>query len=200
MSENPYEAPQTFEAPPQHVTDAEKIRKEHINTEASVKAIGTLYYLVCVMAMLSISGMLSERSPLGAGPMVATLAGVIILFFFTARGIRKFRPWSQIVVGALSGIALLAYMASGTMSLLNGSFGSAGNLVGPAVGMLINGYILRLIFAKKGRMIFSQPYKEIIAATPHIKYKTSKVIWILLGVIIAGIAIMIAAMALRGMK
>lgn len=197
MSENPYEAPQTFDAPSQSITEAERIRKEHINTEASIKAVGTLYYLVCAMAMLSIYGMLSSR-PSAQAPFVAILVVVIILFFFTARGVRKFKLWAQIVVGALSGLAFVAYIASGVVLLINGGFGSSGDMVGMVVGTLINGSILRLVFGKKGRTVFSAPYKEIIAATPHIKYKTSKVIWILLGVLVAIFAaIMILAIFYR---
>jgi hypothetical protein len=34
--------------------------------------------------------------------------------------------------------------------------------------------------------VFSEPYKDVIAATPLVKYKTSKVVvWIILGSIIA---------------
>lgn len=34
-------------------------------------------------------------------------------------------------------------------------------------------------------MVFSPYYKEIISQTPHIKYKTSIVVWIFLGLLLA---------------
>lgn len=64
------------------------------------------------------------------------------------------------------------------------------------VGTLINGYILFLIFGKKGKLVFSERYQEIIAATPHIKHRTSKAVWIVLGIVLAVIVLGIAALAI----
>jgi cation transport ATPase len=184
MSENPYAASQTFDAPPAPDGEAELIRKEHLKTEASIKAVGTLYHLICVMATLSIYGMLSRGSFDRDALFLAILVVIVILFFFTAWGVRRFRPWARIVVASLSGIALLAYIATGGAVLFNGGIHAGGDRVAMLVGVLINGSILRLMFCKKGRMVFSAPYREIITATPHIKYRTSKVVWILLGVLV----------------
>ena len=57
------------------------------------------------------------------------------------------------------------------------------------VGTIISGYFLYLLLSKKGTVIFSPQYKQIIAATPHIKYKTSKIVIALLLILIALIAI-----------
>jgi len=54
-------------------------------------------------------------------------------------------------------------------------------LIGFPIGTLIHGYILYLYWGTKGRKVFSPEYKQIIAGTPHVKYKTSIIIWILLG-------------------
>ena len=48
------------------------------------------------------------------------------------------------------------------------------------VGTIINGYILYLLFSKKGERVFSADYQAIVDATPHIKYKTSIIVWIFL--------------------
>ncbi|RYD30494.1 MAG: hypothetical protein EOP87_16580 [Verrucomicrobiaceae bacterium] len=53
------------------------------------------------------------------------------------------------------------------------------------MGTLINAYILFLTFGKKGRMIFSDRYKEIIQVTPHVKCKTPASVWIILGIFVA---------------
>ena len=59
------------------------------------------------------------------------------------------------------------------------------------LGTLIGFYMLYLLLSKKGTMVFSPEYKEIIAQTPHMKYKTSPVVWIALGLIVAVIVSMI---------
>ncbi len=94
--------------------------------------------------------------------------------FIVGAAVRKLKLWSRIGVGILSGIGLLGF----------------------PIGTLISGYILFLVFGKKGKMVFSAPYKDIIAATPHVKYKTSKVVWIILGVVLAVIALGIVAMVI----
>ena len=40
------------------------------------------------------------------------------------------------------------------------------------------------LFSAKGKMVFSEEYKGVIAETPHIKYRSSIVTWILLGLLV----------------
>ncbi len=64
-------------------------------------------------------------------------------------------------------------------------------LLGFPCGTVISAYLLYLLFSPKGELVFSDPYEEIIQGTPHIKYKTSIIVWIflfiLIGVILAAI-------------
>ena len=148
----------------------ERIRKEHINHEASVKSVGLLYFLgggflavagVCYLFALGIS----NRAEFGAaiGVLFIAVAGVQI---WTGIGLRRLKSWARIPAGVLSGLGLLAV----------------------PIGTLINGYILYLLFCKKGTMVFSEGYQRVIAETPHIKYRTSIVVWVLLGLLILLIA------------
>jgi hypothetical protein len=57
-------------------------------------------------------------------------------------------------------------------------------LLGFPVGTLINGYILFLLFGRKGKTVFSEEYQVVIEQTPHIKYRTPLVVWILLGLVL----------------
>lgn len=182
MSVNPYEAPQTFEAPPVQPDDPEFIRKQHINTEASIKSIGALYYLAGIFLLIrGIIGFSDLPSVIHHGVSVlgeAAAYGLYLLCavfsFVVGTAVRKLKSWSQIGVGILSGIGLLAF----------------------PVGTLVNGYILFITLGKKGRMIFSERYKEIIAVTPHVRCRTSKATWILLGVVLLFVAFVIVGAVL----
>jgi hypothetical protein len=154
---------------------AEETRNQHIKHEASVKSIGLLYYLggaalvfaglATVAAALSPSG---KSEALAMSVVLVLLGGVQI---WTGTALRKLRSWARVVAGILSGIGLLGF----------------------PIGTLINGYILYLLFSQKGKTVFSPEYQEVIQQTPHIKYKTSIVVWILLGIVILIILLAIGA-------
>jgi hypothetical protein len=160
---NPYAAPA---APVDDVPanpEADAIRRAHINHEVSVKAVGFLYYLGG--ALLTLGGMASlvgaQRA--AAGAAIALLLVVVgIGQLFAGWGVRSLRPWGRIVGCVLSAIGLLGF----------------------PIGTAISGYILYLLLSKKGRTIFSPEYQDIIAATPHVKYRTSVVVWIFLALIV----------------
>jgi hypothetical protein len=76
--------------------------------------------------------------------------------------VRRLKPWARIGSGILSGIGLLGF----------------------PIGTIINGYILYLLFSKKGSMVFSDEYKRVIQQTPHIKYRTSVIILVALGLLL----------------
>jgi F0F1-type ATP synthase membrane subunit c/vacuolar-type H+-ATPase subunit K len=91
------------------------------------------------------------------------MLGLAAFFFVTGIGIRKLKPWARIASGILAGLGLLAI----------------------PIGTLINAYILWLLFSKKGATVFSDDYKRIIAETPHVRQKTSIVVWVLIGLVVA---------------
>ena len=92
------------------------------------------------------------------------------LSIVVARGIRQLKPWARITSIVLSIVGLIGF----------------------PVGTLINGYILYLLLAAKGRRIFAADYADIVAATPHIKTRSSIVVWIVLGLL----ALFVAAIVL----
>jgi hypothetical protein len=163
---NPYAAPaarvEDFSANP----EAEAIRKAHISHEASIKAVGLLYYLGSIgMTITAVVTLFAadETAELGLG---AFLLAVGIGYLVAGWGARALRPWGRIVGCILAAIGLLGF----------------------PVGTLINGYILYLFLSKKGRTIFSPEYLDVIAATPHVKYRTSIIVWIFLGLVVLLIA------------
>ena len=176
MESNPYAAPvaQPLDYTPGAPGDAEAIRREHIKHEVSVKGIGSLYFIGSLFVVLGAGGLLVGqigREAVGASEIgiTALFLALGILGFWVGYGIRKLSPAARMVAGVLTGINLAISI-----------FG----LPTSVVAILINTYILSLLFSKKGAMVFSAPYKDIIAATPHVKYKTSMIVWIILGLIV----------------
>jgi len=140
---------------------ADQIRNDHIKHEASVKSVGFLYFLAA--AFLILAGVMGITANQGTGLMV----GLLLVLFGVAQiwvgiGLRGLKSWARIPTGILSGLGLLGF----------------------PLGTLINGYILYLVFSKKGKTVFSADYQRVIEQTPHIKYKTSIVVWILLGLLL----------------
>ena len=46
-------------------------------------------------------------------------------------------------------------------------------------------------------MVFSPEYQAVIAQTPHIRYRTSKVVWILLGLVLLIIVFGLVALFIK---
>jgi len=153
---------------------ADQIRNEHIKHEASVKSVGLLYFLGGTgFALL---GLVSCMGGTFASIMIGlALAGVGAGQIVVGVGLRRLRSWARIPTGILSGLGLLGF----------------------PMGTLINGYILYLIFCQKGATVFSDDYKQVIAETPHIKYRTSIIVWIFLGLLFFLIVFALIAFGLR---
>jgi hypothetical protein len=148
-------------------TEAESIRRENIRHEAGVKSIGILYYLggtICVLG--GAFGMAGKD-------FVASLVLLLVgpLQIMVGWGIRRLLRWARVGGGILSGLGLLAF----------------------PFGTLINGYILYLLFSKKGAVVFSDAYKDVVAATPHVKHKVSLLVWIALALLVLFFAAIFAA-------
>jgi len=178
-SENPYAAPPVdadlamANSPfGLDLSQDEQIRLENISHEASIRAIGFLYYLGAVFIgpigftnlstfMVGIFRDISNKSVSVEGIFVygfLCFVGFIpVLFFFTGRGLRRFQPWARMSSGILSALSLLSF----------------------PFGTLINVYFLYLLLSRKASVIFSPEYREIIGRTPHIKTKTALVEMIL---------------------
>jgi hypothetical protein len=101
------------------------------------------------------------------GPLFwLVLADLAALLIATGVGLRHLRPWSRITSGIFAVIGLLGF----------------------PLGTLVNGCILYLLFSKKGSTVFSEAYRRVLAATPHVKYRTPLFVWILLAIFLLFIA------------
>jgi hypothetical protein len=154
----------------------ETIRNANLKHEASVQSIGILYLIGSVLMV--VSGTLSLIKP-GPGDHTVTLVtGALLIVLGILQGwtgslLRKLDPRAVMPATLLSCIGLL----------------------GVPIGTLVSVYVLYLLHSAKGKLVFSPDYRAVIEATPHIKYKTSVLVWILLGLLLLLLAVgMIAAL------
>jgi hypothetical protein len=176
---NPYSAPQARVDDVAENEHAEKIRRDYLKHEAGVRSAGTLYGLASISSFLAAvmylaipfigtgKGEFTAGVSIGAAVVFGILAW---LFFKLARGLRALKKWTRTPTAIVSGI---------------------GCVIGFPLGTLIHGYIIWLVLSKKGTYVLSPEYEEIVAATPHIKQKTSILVWIFL-VLIIGIVLAVA--------
>lgn len=162
MSDNPYAPPTAPSAVNPGQSTSESIRKLHLKHEASVKSIGTLYFIGgFFLIVASVATLFVERGPSNL-PVSGGLVLLGALQIWLAISIRKLKKGAKIPAIILSVIGLIGF----------------------PVGTLLSAYFLYLLCSKKGTMVFSDEYARVIAETPHIKYRTSVVVWILLAILI----------------
>ena len=169
------------------LSQAELIRKSHLSHEANIQSFGCLYTLGGIMGILGaifyiglgIFIMAGGGNPqAGVNPMAAgiitALIGLVVLAIgvaqlFAGRSMQTLNPSGKILAIIISAIGLLGFPC----------------------GTIISAYLLYLLLSAKGEMVFSSAYKEVMQATPHIRYRTSIIVWIflflLIGVILLGI-------------
>jgi hypothetical protein len=97
-------------------------------------------------------------------------------------GLRRLKTWARWTAVVLIALTLL------WVALL---IGAALVVRQPAVAIiyavaaLIPGYMLYLLIASKASVVFSREYRAVINRTPHIKYRTSLLVKVLLGLFVA---------------
>lgn len=157
-------------------SEPERVRREHLSHEASLRSVGTLYLLGAgINAIFAIAIIAAAfAGSIGAIELVI-FAGIVVvgvgLSGVAGYGLRKLQPWAAIPAGVLSVLGLFGF----------------------PLGTLISLYVLYLLFSQKGRYILSPEYAAIVSNTPHIKYKTSVLVWIGLALVVAAVGGLIAS-------
>jgi hypothetical protein len=186
--------------------EAESIRLAHIGHEASVRAVGLLYYLGGFFGLIVIVGLVisavfappdafGRAGPGGVSPRVILLGVGVFYAAMTALnlalgyGLRTLKVWARWTIVVLMGLTLLYCLLVGLFLLM---VEPVTGLISLALGGGISGYIFYLMVSSKGAMVFSHRYQAIIAQTPHIRYRTSLLVKILLALVLAFIAVAIA--------
>jgi len=166
VTENPYQTPAVTEVATPLASDIREMREKHINHEASIKAVGFLCLLggALLLGAFAFVGLES----LAAGWM-ETSSSMSLLFeiaFGTLQliagiGLRQLQGWARIPAAIVAAVSM-AFIP---------------------VGTVIGIYILYLLFSPKGSKVLSGEYRDIVALTPDLRYRTPRWFWILMGVV-----------------
>ncbi len=178
---NPYAEP---EVAPNQVdllglsSEASIIRQNHISHEASVKSISLLYFIgatiFVILSLLLLGGLASQSQSASEVLLRLSLAGLAMGF------------------GVMEGYAAWLIRRLQPLGRILGTVVAAFGLLGFPMGTLISAYILYLLWSRKGNVVFSEDYKTVIAQTPHIKYRTSIVVWVVFGLLVMLFAFVVA--------
>lgn len=176
---NPYSAPAVADEALVAVGDGEleATRRRLIGVETNIKSLSSLLALgalsMGVLALTNLGGL-----PLFGGILLLN-AG---LFGGASWQLRKLMPQGRMLYTAAFVVGLL--MAG--INLRNGEQANP--------GLLIQLAITAALWGKKCTEVFSEHYREVVVpATPHIKYKTSWIVWAFLGLLLVGLLVAIGA-------
>ena len=167
------------------IGSAEDIRSFHLSHEGAIKSFGALFILGAAglviggafMFALAVSQILNPDSNAPQGREF-TLLGIAMFYVcfsagqgYAAWGLRTLNPSGRIIGTVWGAIGLIEF----------------------PLGTLMSIYLLYLLWSKKGATVFSEPYKDVILATPHIKYKTSIIVWVFVGILVLFLLLALAA-------
>ncbi len=137
MDQNPYAPPKSFGIPNSAGESDLRIRRVHRGTEEGIKVMACCYWLFAPVVAIA-PYWLKTGYEIG----FALLAGTIIL---AGIGLWRFQRWALGFAAVISGLGLLAF----------------------PIATPVNAHFLLLLFRQKGRMVFSQRYREIVRTTPR---------------------------------
>jgi hypothetical protein len=202
---NPYAPPTTaigdepLEVIPEgDLAAAEAMRRQYLGHEASVRSIGSLYLLGAILGFLGaffiFIGALTTI-PRGDAAASGVMFGLAVGYLLASSlnlalgiGLRRLKTWARWTAVVLISLSLLwVLLGIGFVMVIN----QPGVAIVYAIAALIPGYILYLLISSKGSVVFSPEYRAVINQTPHIKYKTSLLVKVLLGLFVALIVLAI---------
>lgn len=187
---NPYAAPKSDVSLPVS-SDTEAARHLLLKHEATAKSVGTLFILGSLFAIYVGGASIYYASLMGFGGQMAyswLLVAMGLVQFWVALGLRKLNPKARIPGLIFGVLGLVSFFI-----VSPGAEGTAGN----TVGIIITLYILYILGCDKGRRVFSEEYARVIAATPHIKYRSPLLVRVLLWLLLAIIGLVIVAAFLK---
>lgn len=182
----PSEGDESITSSLQNVRDAELIRRVHITHEALVQCLGSLYtmlaFLPCFIVVVMVTLSAFSR---GLGYALLELASLLIIGIYVipsyliGRALHTFDRRVRAVVAAVMLGSLLFSLKYSPIVII--------------IDIILSGYTLYLLFSERGQMVFSDEYRDVIEATPHMKPDLSVVIWMGLA-ILGGVLLLMYAL------
>lgn len=169
---NPYAPPVATVEEADVGGDAERIRREHLNVETNLKSFGLLQLfggVVAVPGSMLLLVMAAAGEELDAEGLLVAIALLVMGTLSLVSGflLRKLSPSARVPATIVAVLGLLQV----------------------PVGTLINGWLLSLLHGPKGRRVLTDEYQQIILRTPHVKYRTSPVVWVVLALLIGALLV-----------
>ena len=207
---NPYAAPAADLADLEPVgieglAEAESIRRKYLNHEASIRSLGTLHYLAAFFGILGAFGLfvtLVMRNPMnrdgvpilwGALAFYVVLSALHLALGHGLRALKTWARWTEVVLVSISLVFVMFGVIGVVVLAVTGNPAALPGVIVYALGGLFSAYVLYLFVSAKGAMVFSPEYRAIIEKTPHVKYRTSLLVKIVLLVFVAVIALGVVA-------
>lgn len=157
-----------------------EIRRRYLKHESAVVAMGQLCYFIAMgLVLAGATGLvlkpwlrvLSWSDTLAVCGVFAMLA---LAYAALGRGFRTFALWARYLAGALGLLCLASLKVN---PVVQGHAATVMSLIGlfaQPIGIVLTLYAAFLALSPKGAVVFSRPYREVIAATPAIQYTLSK--------------------------
>lgn len=175
MDSNPYAPPQ---APLDGSTPLEREpatidRRAHLQVERSLQSYGSVMVFVGNFGLLFsalgllVGGLLLGLDPAIVGPGTIGIGVMSGGLLWLGLGLRARRPSARIPATVLAVLMLPSF----------------------PVLTVVGIHLLRQLWSEKGKRVFQPDYEEVIAATPHVVYRSSRR---LMGVLVLLIASLVA--------
>ena len=166
---NPYAPPVAAVEEVEVGGDAERTREEHLAVEANLKAFGLLHllggiFLVPSGIVILVGSVVGGLEP--AAVAIALALGILgALMLASGYSLRRLSPGARLPATVVGAFGLLSF----------------------PVGTILNGALLILLWGAKGKVVLTEEYQEIVRLTPHMKYRTPLIVWIVAGLMLVGI-------------
>jgi hypothetical protein len=212
---NPYAPPTALigEFEPIDASDlarSEEVRRTYLRHEASVRSLGTIHYgaaFLFFIAAFSVFSLLAVRTPprdeeilaLAIGMGISLLLGVWNLAL--GSGLQGMRPWARSIETILAAFAMGDLIISAVALGIAFENDVASRIAGVAACLLLGlipGYVMFLLRTRRGRMVFSREYADVIERTPHIRAPMGRGLLIALAVIVLLLTLVMIAVVVIG--
>ncbi len=172
---NPYAATEPLSEALSSQSEEEKLRLQYLAHEKSVQSLGALYVLggavVGLVGIIFIPQMRFGSSPVGIQLSEVGILSAAVLHGVVGVALWQLRPCARPTAATMAAVGLLAF--------------PCGTVFGP--------FVMYLLLCRKGRIIFSEAYRDAIRATPHIKYRTEVFTLVVVGILMLIVGSMLAA-------